>query len=267
MKLILALSMGFYFSSAYADICGKSDDRFPYENSAVGKFVKKGDYRGCNVALVSKNCVVTMAECLNDKDQVEFNVPASILGIPQHASAEDIYEVDEKNFTSNKNGSGIGNSWAVVKLKANEVTGRSAGDAQDILKVISKKPKKSDKIIVVQHSYALPDTYEVKYEGQIPNPYGDVMHYAQQASRGELVKAGIFLIPEILEYNADTYAGSGGAPIINETTGELIGINTHGGCGAKYMNPIGARFTNSGTSIWGNKKFQKAILSCINSDK
>lgn len=93
------------------------------------------------------------------------------------------------------------------------------------------------------------------------------MHYAQQGARGSLVKPAIFLIPEILEHNADTYAGAGGAAIINEATGEIIGINTHGGCAARYMNPIGARYTNSGTSIWGSRKFKKAIQACINSDK
>lgn len=267
MKSLFLVTMAttLFSGSALADFCGKSDDRFPVIEKSVGRLIKAGETRGCSATLVSKNCVVTMGSCMGDKDYVEFNVPASIGGITQNSEAEDIYTIDKSSLVLSTGG--IGSEWAVVRLHPNSITGRSAGSVQGFSKVISKKPAKNDPVKVIQYSYALNDAYPVKYEGIKGNPYEEVMHYSQQAARGVLVKPAIFLIPEILEHNADTYAGAGGAAIINEKTGELIGINTHGGCAAQYTNPIGARFTNSGTSIWGSKKFKKAILACIQSDK
>lgn len=137
------------------------------------------------------------------------------------------------------------------------------GEAQGFYEVATSKYRNNEPIRVVSYGYGLNDTDEVRSGTVLPNTNGDVIHYAQQVSYGKLVKAGIFLIPSIVEHDADTSYGSGGAPIISENTNEIVGINTHGGCKAVYMNPIGARFTNSGTSVFGSKKFRKAIASCL----
>ena len=250
--------------AAMADICGKVDDRVPSSDSRVARLVQSGQTKGCTATLVSNNCVITMGACAESKDFAEFNVPASIAGIPQSSKAEDTYRLDT-SFLKFEN-DGIGSQWAVIKLSPNAITGKSAGEVQGFFK-IAKKSRNNDSIKVIQYSYALPDAPYVKYDGVSVNPHADSIHFAQQVSFGKLVKAGIFLIPQIIEHNADTSYGAGAAPVIDVNTDELIGITTHGGCGARYMNPIGARFTNSGTSAWGSRKFRKAILSCIQSDR
>lgn len=250
--------------AAMADICGKVDDRVPSSDSRVARLVQSGQTKGCTATLVSNNCVITMGACAESKDFAEFNVPASIVGIPQSSKAEDTYRLDTSSLKFESDG--IGSQWAVIKLSPNAITGKSAGEVQGFFK-IAKKSRNNDSIKVIQYSYALPDAPYVKYDGVSVNLHADSIHFAQQVSFGKLVKAGIFLLPQIIEHNADTSYGSGAAPVIDVRTDELIGITTHGGCGAKYTNPIGARFTNSGTSIWGSRKFRKAILSCIQSDR
>lgn len=267
MKLkILASATCLVISNlSYADICKKIDDRIPSADKKVGKLVKTGEKGGCGITLISKNCAVTIGQCAEDRDYAEFNAPQSINGQIQSVADIDRYEIDQ-SFIKYKIG-GIGSNWAVIKLKENAHTGKAAGEVQGFYKIISKKPQTHDPIKVIQYSYALSDASYVREGDSLPNPLGEILHFAQSEASGELIKAGIFLIPDILEYDADTSYGAWGAPIINRETNELIGINTHGGCNAKYPVKLGARYTNAGTSIWGSSAFKKAIISCISSDK
>ncbi|MGE5087312.1 MAG: trypsin-like serine protease [Bacillota bacterium] len=262
MKTSLLLAVFLLSSTSFAEICGNSDDRVPSADPKVGRLVKAGETQGCTAALVGKNCLITIGACAENRDYVEFNVPASIGGVPQASSAEDRYDVikSETKFSAQ----GIGNQWAVMKLAANKITGKAAGDVQGFYNVAKQKSHDNDPIRVVSYGYALGDTYEIKYDHKYnANPYADVLHYAQAVSYGKLVKAGIFLIPEIVEHNADTSYGSWGAPIISQVTNEIVGISTHGGCQAEYVVSAGARYTNAGTSVTGNSKFKKAIAACL----
>nr|BDT29270.1 trypsin-like peptidase domain-containing protein [Bacteriovorax sp. HI3] len=248
-----------------ADICGNTDDREASNDPRVGKLVRAYSTAGCGATLINNSCIVTSGACANSTDYVEFNIPASIAGAPQNSRPEDVYYVDKSTVVYEAKG--IGSQWAVMKLQANTITNKLPGEVQGYYKVASAKSKKNDPVKVIQYSYGLNDTEYVRSGRVKPNTNGDVIHYAQSTARGELVKAGIFLLPEIYEHNADTSYGAGGSPIINERTNELVGINTHGGCGASYVVTIGARYTNSGTSVLGSKKFQKAIQSCLKSSK
>lgn len=247
--------------SVQADICGKTDDRIPSFDSKVGRFVKEGQRQGCGITLISDKCAITIGECAENRDYAEFNVPASIAGIPQASAPEDIYYVKKGSAIFEKRG--IGQQWAVVELEPNRVTKKLPGDVQGFYEVATGKYKNNEPIRVVGYGYGLNDTEYVRSGEVAPNTNGDVIHYAQQVSYGKMVKAGIFLIPSIIEHDADTSYGSWGAPVISENTNEVVGINTHGGCKAIYMNPIGARYTNSGTSTFGTKKFKKAIAACL----
>lgn len=262
MKVLnVALGMLLSASMAQAEICGKADDRVPSFDSKVGRLVKEGAKSGCGATLVGPSCVITIGECAQDRDLVEFNVPASVAGISQASSSEDVYYVD-KSATVFKRG-GIGNQWAVLRLYPNKVTQKNAGDVQGFYRLADKKSQSGDPIRVVQYAYALNDTYDIR-QGNIPaSKYPETMHFAQQVSYGKLVKAGIFLIPEIIEHDADTSYGSWGSPVINEKTNEVVGINTHGGCRAEYMVKLGARYTNSGTSVTGSSEFKRAITACL----
>lgn len=260
LKTVLLLSVLFSAQASLAEICGAEDTRQLSFDPKVGRLVKAESTSGCTAALVGNSCVITFGACAQDRDYVEFNVPVSIAGVPQKSSLEDRYYINksETKFEAR----GIGQQWAVLKLKPNDITGREAGVAQGYYNVAQKKSQNGDPIRVVSYGYALNDLYDIKRGEMPPNSNPDQMHRAQQVSYGKLVKAGIFLIPEIIEHDADTLYGSGGAPVINERTNEIVGINTHGGCRAQYVVTVGARYTNSGTSITGNSDFKKAIAQC-----
>lgn len=225
--------------SAFADICGK-DDRTESFDPRVGRLVSEGNTQGCTVALVGESCVVTAGNCVTH-DYVEFNVPQSVAGIPQAASLQDRYMVDKTFMRYSVEG--IGQQWAVIKLAANELTGTHAGKNQGFFKIAAKKAPKDTIIKVISF-------------GHVANrDDADILNFAQQSSQGLLSK-GVLFMPAIIEHSADTSSGSLGAPIINANSGEILGVNTHGGCQGNYSN-------NSGTSISGNKKFAKAINECL----
>lgn len=248
---------------SYADICGNTDDRQSSNDPKVGRMVKAYATSGCGATLIGNSCIITSGSCVNGPDYVEFNVPASIAGVPQHSAPEDVYYIDKSTIVYEAKG--IGSQWAVMKLQPNSITNKLPGEVQGYYKLATSKSKKNDPVRVVQYTYGLNDTEYVRSGRVKPNTNGDVIHYAQSTAKGELAKAGIFLMPEIYEHTVDTSYGAGGAPMINERTNEVIGINTHGGCGASYVVTIGARYTNSGTSLVGSKKFNKAIQSCLKS--
>ena len=264
MNFLLLLSLLITSLVAHADICGKEDDREASFDPRVGRLVKTGETSGCGATLIGNNCIVSIGSCAISRDYVEFNVPQSIAGVPQTAAQRDRYFVDP-NFIEYQKGS-IGNEWAVLKIKKNEVTQLDAGQVQGYYKVANKKSPKNSNIKVIGYGYALNDLYDIK-KGEVPaNKYPETLHFAQQVSKGLLVKSGIFLIPEILEHSADTSYGTWGGAIIDEKSNELIGITTHGGCRAHYTQTIGARYTNSGTSITGSKKFRNAVNRCLSLD-
>lgn len=246
MKIFFFLLVAAFMNeAALADICGKTDDRLPSNDPRVARFTAPDEFTGCAATLISKNCIVTTGTCAARKENAEFNVPSSIAGIPQRSRAEDTYTIDYGFMIASRGG--VSEEWGVTKLSPNPITGKSAGEVQGYFNIVSRKPKKNDTVKVIQYSHA---------QG---NPYEDTLHFAQSSGQGVLVKAGLLFIPAILEYDIDTSYGAPGAPIVNISTGELIGINTHGGCRSKK--------TNAGTSIWGSKDFKKAIKACLESDR
>ena len=245
---------------ASAEICGKTDDRILSFDSKVGRLARDGETKGCAATLIGKTCVITSGNCI-EKDTVEFNVPLSIAGVPQVSAPENRYAVIKSTIQAKSQG-GIGDYWAVMRLAPNSVTGKMAGDVQGFYKVATHKYRDMEPVRVVQFTYALNDTDYVR-DGVPARADGEVRHFAQQVSFGKLVKSGIFLLPEIIEHDADTSYGAAGSPVISEVTNEVLGINTHGGCQAEYVVKAGARYTNSGTSVVGSRGFRKAIESCL----
>lgn len=260
--LSIFIFISLFVLDTHADICGKTDDRAPSHDLKVGRLVRTGEQKGCGITLVGRKCAITVGECADTRDYAEFNVPISIDGVPQASDSRDVYYIKKGSAVFSRGG--IGDQWAVLQLEKNRITNKYPGDVQGYYQVASRKFKNNEPIRVVSYGYAGPDLDVVKSGEVQASSHSSVMSYSQQVSFGKLVKAGILFLPSILEHNADTTFGSWGGPIISERTNEVIGINTHGGCKAKYMNPIGARFTNSGTSIFGHKKFREAIKACLN---
>lgn len=239
MRYLLAMILMGSSFSVLADICG-SDDRRESFDPRVGRLVSQGSNTGCTVALVGESCVVTAGNCVSH-DHVEFNVPQSVAGIPQPASIQDRYILDKTFMRYDVDG--VGQQWAVIKLHANEVTGTHAGKNQGYFSVATKKAVKNTPIKVISFGHAS------------SHADADILNFAQQASEGVMGK-GVLFMAAILEHTADTTSGSLGAPIVNMTSGEILGVSTHGGCQGNYS-------TNSGTSITGNKDFAKAVRECL----
>ncbi|ATH07121.1 hypothetical protein BIY24_03960 [Halobacteriovorax marinus] len=256
--MIIFLIGFFSIFSVNAEICSFDDNRISSNDPRVGRLSGLKSNSGCAATLVGKNCIITSSVCAKLDRVVEFNIPSSEDGVPAIAKAEDTYEVDPSGFSYDN--SGIGKFWAVAKLKRNELTGKLPGEVQGYFPVISKKPRKNDKIYILQYANTNPDRYDV-ISGEVgANPNGYSLNYSQSSANGVLVKAGIFLIPEIIYHNVDVSHGGAGAPLINSSTHEVVGVHTHGGC----QSGQGRDRTNAATSIWGNKEFKKAIYQCLN---
>lgn len=255
-NIIMAVSLTAAFS-ADAEICLKDDNRIAANDSKVGRITREGTRSRCTATLISNNCIITTKVCIRTNNRIEFNVPKSIDNEIQRSRPEDTYFIDLATIEYNED-DGVGKHWAVAKVKRNELTQLHPGEVQGYYPVISKKPRKNDPVKIVQFAHTDPDRYEVRSGEVNANPYGYELNFAQSVASGKLVKAGIFLIPEIIYHDVDTTSGAAGAPLINPQTGEVVGVNTHGGCQAGGRNG-----TNAGTSIWGNKKFKKAIQQCL----
>lgn len=239
MKCLLAIFFLTGSFSVFADVCGKDDREGSFE-PRVGRLVSQGNNMGCTVALIGESCVVTAGNCVSH-DYVEFNVPQSVAGVPQAAAIEDRYQVDKTFMRYNVDG--VGQQWAVIKLLANEVTGVHAGKNQGYFPIALKRAAKNTPIKVIGFGH------------MSSHAEADILNFAQQVSEG-VVGKGVLFMTSIIEHTADTTSGSLGAPIINITTGEVLGVSTHGGCQGSYS-------TNSGTSITGNKNFAKAARECL----
>lgn len=238
--LLSLLSATFISSTLRAEICGPTDDRELSNDPKIGRLSKDGWNRGCTVTMISDKCAITSGTCVQSSaDFAEFNPPLSIGGVAMPARVEDQYRVD-LSFYEFEVTKKIGQNWAVIKFEKNPITNLFPGQAQGFYNIITKKLDKDAPIRVV--SYGGDNSSETKT-------------FAQQTSKGPATRPGIFLIPTIIEYAADTGWGSSGAPIISEETNELAGINTHGGCDI--------RRSNSGTYLYKNKKVANAVAACL----
>lgn len=240
-KLLLTFLFSSLLSSvSYASICGRTDERELSTDAKVGRLSRDGKNSGCTVTMVSDKCAITSGTCVKSSaDFAEFNPPLSIGGVAMPSRAEDQYRVDLSFYEFDATVK-VGENWAVIKFDKNPLTGLYPGKAQGFYKMISKKLDKNAPIRVV--SYAGDDRSEINT-------------FTQQTSKGPATKPGIFLLPTIIEFAADTGWGSSGAPIISEETNELAGITTHEGCDTSR--------SNAGTYLYNNKKVQKALVACL----
>lgn len=240
-KVLLSLLFSSLLSSvSYAAICGRSDDRELSTDAKVARLSRDGRNNGCTVTMVSNKCGITSGSCVKSSaDFAEFNPPLSVGGVAMPARAEDQYRVDLSFYEFDATVK-IGENWGVIKFDKNSLTGLYPGQAQGFYKMISKKLDKNAPIRVV--SYGGDNRSETNT-------------FAQQTSKGPATKPGIFLLPTIIEFAADTGWASSGSPIISEETNELAGITTHEGCDTTG--------SNAGTYLYNNKKVQNALAACL----
>lgn len=220
-------------------ICGDDDRVFSYDQKIGRAQDSLTAKAGCSITMIGKTCAISAGHCKSVLKYVEFNPKHPVDG--GHADSEDIYEVDQGSIES------VGTyseDWAVFRLRPQAKSGRLAGEVYGTYPVSFESPKKGDSVAITGYGI----------DRVNPERYG-----TQQTHSGLITKVGTF--SDDIRYQVDTEPGNSGSSVILESTGEIVAIHTNGGCSS--YNDSGA---NSGTLISNNKKLQKAITSCLNSD-
>ncbi len=219
-------------------ICG-NDDRVQSTDNRSGRFVVNGSVTGggCTIWLASNDgCAISAGHCFSGGSLMlaEFNVPASLpSGALQHPPISDQFPIDPATV-SFTNG-GVGNDWGVCKLFNNNL-GQSAASLYGFYNVVSTVPAINDTIRITGYGVD-----------------SGVDNQTNQTNTGPLVgNSGT-----TLGYQVDTQGGNSGSPVIHESTGNAVGIHTHGGCTSSNTG------NNSGTST-SHSGFQSAFTALCN---
>ena len=245
---ILFVAMGLLLSiSSYANfnksICGGADDRFPSNDQRIGRILgSMDDNGGCTATLIGRSCAITAGHCKDILTYVEFNVPNSTAdGNIIHPGSEDIYEIDQTSIVSKYEPSG--KDFAVFRIKPHGESKKYAGDVYGSYKISFSKPGKGTKIRI--------RGFGVDYN----NPEYNCIQQEHVAE----IKGYAFFKPWMY-HSIDTTGGASGSAIINESTGNIIGIHTNAGCynsGGKNRSMI----------IKKIPELRTAIESCLRSEQ
>ncbi len=202
--------------------CGPTDDRTASNDPRSGRVLSVG----CTGWIIDDGKLVTAGHCMSGSGTVQFNVPPStVFGGLQHPGPEDQYAVDSGSRVWTAGG--VGNDWGVFSVFSNTQTGLQPIDAQGA-------------------SFSLrqdfgPATIRITGYGVD----GGAANQTQQTHTGPNAGSS----GTTMRYQADTEGGNSGSPVIDEATGEAVGVHTHGGCSAG---------SNKGTSTF-NTAFWTAL--------
>lgn len=252
---LVLLILIFGASSLKAEICGKTDDRKLAREPRVGRLVRQWREDNGRVKtkqmgtafLIGNNCVLTCHHCLEmDSDHgrkmnrfLEFNVYGED-SAEMPALKQDRYELDMKTLESSGQVN-MGNDWAVVKIKNNSQTNKSAHIVQGFYS-LAKQSKLATSITVIGYGY---------------NMENRKMNRVQQISTGAQIipdEDEFSEADDILFHTADTKPYHSGSPIINSESAEVLGIHTGGECAVDGHNV--------GTKI-SNPQLQVEIQNCL----
>ena len=213
-------------------ICGPTDDRKPSKDPRVAR----QNPTGCTTWLIAANMCLTAGHCSSNPKQVmEFNVPlSSSSGSLRHPGPSDQYPYITS--TLRRLSSGVGKDWTVSLVSRNSNTGLYPGEKQGDWFRLGKAPTKTgtDKIRITGYGVVYPR-----------NKYSQT----QQTHVGTLYA----LTSTYLRYRTDTTGGNSGSPVIDEKTGNAVGIHTHGGCSQ----------TNTRSANYGTRTERSDLQSAI----
>ncbi|MBK7378343.1 MAG: T9SS type A sorting domain-containing protein [Ignavibacteriales bacterium] len=208
--------------------CGPTDDRVASSDDRACRLLNIG----CTAWLITNGKLVSAGHCVSSNsllNTLEFNVPPSLAnGTLQHPGPEDQYAVN--TATKVFSNGGIGNDWGVFEAFPNSNTGLTPLQAQGVA------------FTVVQNLG--PSTIRITGYGVD----GGTANQTQQTSIGPNAGSS----GTTMRYVCDTEGGNSGSPIIDEATGNSVGVHTNGGC------TTGGSGSNSGTSAF-NTAFWNAL--------
>ncbi|MCC5787624.1 MAG: trypsin-like peptidase domain-containing protein [Phycisphaerales bacterium] len=224
-------------------ICDGQDDRDLSYDQRVARMST-----GCTAWLIdhdnSANRFMTAGHCIGNNNTnavMFFNVPLSTSNgnfrAPRPAYP---YPVEPGAIQSTGSG-GVGNDAAIFQTRVNSNTGLAPRDAQGAAFNLANPPASANNqpIRVTGHgvrSGAHP---------QIPPEWST----AQKTHVGPLTQR----TSTTLRYRPDTTGGNSGSPVILDTTGDAIGVHSHGGC------------SSTGGSNAGTAMDQATLQSYLNS--
>jgi V8-like Glu-specific endopeptidase len=238
-KIFILLTMTQVYASHEKSLCG-ADNRVLSTNTKIGRSLASRVARaGCTITMISNRCAVSAGHCVKTFNYAEFNTPiSSSQGKIRHSKATDTYRVDRGSITYNNGG--IGNDWAVMKIKPNKITGQLPGQVSGFYKVDFKNGNSKISDIVRITGYGADSN----------TPIGN---FAQQTHVGRILK----ITNNVIHYNVDTMGGNSGSSVIRESDDSIIAIHTHGGCSTNGSG------SNQSTYISTNVKFKSAIRKCL----
>ncbi len=209
-----------------ASICGPTDDRMPSSDPRACRAAPVG----CTAWMISdfSNCFISAGHCAGGLSVMQFNVPLSNSnGSWNLPGPEDQYAVDATSLQA-VNG-GIGNDWAYFGCFPNTETGLTAFEAQGMAFDLAASPPPVGGQTIRITGYGTDSS---------PNEWNQI----QQTHTGPYVTFS----GTQLQYAVDTTGGNSGSPVINDDTGEAIGVHTHAGCGQGGGANNGTGSNNSG---------------------
>lgn len=236
---LLFLGMTGPFAFQEKSLCG-ADNRVLSTNLKVGRSLANlFSQAGCTITMISSRCAVSAGHCAKTFNYAEFNTPISTSqGKIRHSKAVDTYRIDRGSIISSNGG--IGNDWAVMKIKPNKTTGQLPGQVYGFYKVDLRSSNSSVNDIVRITGYGADRN----------TPVGN---FAQQTHVGKILK----ISNNVLHYNVDTMGGNSGSSVIRESDDSIVAIHTHGGCSSNGSG------SNQSTYISKNTRFKNAIKKCL----
>jgi len=219
------VEVGSSTSNQIESICGQ-DERVSGSDPRVGRIMDIG----CTGWITESNVQLTAGHCVDSTaDIIQFNVPLSLSdGTLQHPGPNDQYAIDPESFIYEYIGQG--EDWAVFEVFDNPNTGLQPIAVQKASFKLAKDLSPQDIRVT---GYGSDD--------------GTANNTLQTHVGPNMGSYGLQL-----QYQTDTRGGNSGSPIIDDITGNAIGIHTNGGC-----TPFGFG-NNSGTSFF-NENLWAAI--------
>ncbi len=203
-------------------ICGV-DNRVASNEQRVGRI----DPIGCTGWIIDSGQLLSAGHCLDggsSNQTLSFNVPPSLSnGTVQFPGPEDQYSINQSSFDFVDGG--VGNDWGVFAVFNNSQTGLQPIQAQGSFTVRQDLGPANIRITGFGVDSGTTNQTNQTHVGPNAGSSGTTMRYA-----------------------TDTQGGNSGSPVIDEATGEAVGIHTHGGCTSSGGNNNGTSFFNS--ALW-----------------